>query len=157
MWRFTRWMCAGCPQECRWRRRAAWPVCLQRTRIPRGSLRLVSRRREVFVPRNQRCGLLPTRPLRLLSPSAVGRLAAGEEAAEVVEAEAAERVAAERVAAEPVEAVGAVEGVAPVAEAVVRAEAVEAEAEGPEGEPAEAEERAAARAGSTPAALSITG
>src|SRR6266568_2384376 len=125
-------MCADCPQEFRWRRRAAWPGCLQRTRIPRGSLPLVSRRREVFAPRNQRCGLLPTRPRRLLSPSAVGRLAAGEEAAEAVEA------------------------VAPVAEAAVRAEAVEAEAEGPEGEPAEAGERAAARAGSTPAALSIT-
>src|SRR5712692_6057530 len=109
-------MCAGCPQEFRWRRRAAWPGCLQRTRIPRGSLPLVSKRREVFVPRNQRCGLLPTRPLRLLSPSAVGRLAA-EEAAEVEEAVAAERVEAGRV-----EAVGA-----------------------------------AARAGSTPAALSITG
>src|SRR2546427_7871030 len=77
-------MCAGCPQEFRWRRRVAWPGCLQRTRIPRGSLRFVSRRREVFAPRNQRCGLLPTRPRRLLSPSAVGRLAAGE--AEVVEA-----------------------------------------------------------------------
>src|SRR2546427_4317715 len=81
-------MCAGCPQEFRWRRRVAWPGCLQRTRIPRGSLPLVSRRREVFVPRNQRCGLLRTRPRRLLSPSAGGRLAAGE-AAEVVEAGAA--------------------------------------------------------------------
>src|SRR2546426_864236 len=143
-------MCAGCPQEFRWRRRVAWPGCLQRTRIPRGSLRFVSRRREVLVPRNQCCGLLPTRPRRLLSPSAVGRLAAGE-AAEVEEA-----VAAGRVAAGQVEAVGAVEGVAQVAEAAVRAEAVEAEAEGPEEELAEAEERAAARAGSTPAALLIT-
>src|SRR5260370_15123622 len=83
-------MCAGCPQEFRWRRRAAWPGCLQSARIRRGSLRLASRRREVFVPRNQRSGLLPTRPLRLLSPSAVvGRPAAGEEVAE--EAVAAER------------------------------------------------------------------
>src|SRR2546427_10254846 len=73
-------MCAGCPQEFRWRRRVAWPGCLQRTRIPRGSLPLVSRRREVFAPRSQRCGLLRTRPRRLLSPSAVGRLAAGEAA-----------------------------------------------------------------------------
>ncbi len=77
----------------------------------------------------------------------MGRLAA-EEAAEVEEA-----VAAARVAAEQVEAVGAVEVVAPVA---VRAEAVEAEVEGPAAELAEAGERAAARAGSTPAALSIT-
>src|SRR5712692_9132143 len=99
-------MCAGCPQEFRWRRRVAWPGCLQSARIPRGSLRLASRRREVFVPRNQRCGLLPTRPLRLLSPSAVGRLAEEEEA-EVEEAVAP--VAAGRVAAERVEAVGAVE------------------------------------------------
>src|SRR5712691_10916573 len=141
-------MCADCPQEFRWRRRAAWPGCLQRTRIPRGSLPLVSRRREVFAPRNQRCGLLPTRPLQLLSPSVVGRLAAGEEAAEVEEAVAAGRVGAERV-----EAVGAGGGVAPVA---VRAEAGEAEAEGLAAELAEAGERAAARAGSTPAALSIT-
>src|SRR5260370_29887942 len=101
-------MCADCPQEFRWGRRAAWPGCLERTRIPGGSLRFVSRRREVFAPRNQSCGLLPTRPRRLLSPSAVGRLAAGE-AAEVEEAVAAGRVGAERV-----EAVGAVEGVAPV-------------------------------------------
>src|SRR5713101_1776237 len=112
-------MCAGCPQEFRWRRRVAWPGCLQRTRIPRGSLPLVSRRREVFAPRSQRCGLLPTRPRRLLSPSAVGRLAAGE--AEVVEGG---RGAAGRGGAGRVEAVGAVEGVAPVAEAAVRAEAV---------------------------------
>src|SRR5260370_35880241 len=102
-------MCADCPQELRWRRRAAWPGCLQRTRIPRGSLRFVSRRREVFVPRNQRCGLLPTRSRRLLSPSAVGRLAAGE-AAEVEEVVAAARVAA----------VGAVEGVGAVAGAAGR-------------------------------------
>src|SRR5712692_817585 len=110
-------MCAGCPQEFRWRRRVAWPGCFQSARIPRGSSRLASRHREVFVLRNQRCGLLPTRPLQFLSPSAVGRLAEEEEEAEVEEAVAAERVAAERVAA-----VGAVEGVAPVAEAAVRAE-----------------------------------
>src|SRR5713226_6786808 len=110
-WRFTPWMCAGCPQEFRWRRRPAWPGCLQRTRIPRGSLRFVSRHREVFVPRNQRCGLLPTRPLQLLSPGGVGRRGAGEEE----EAEVEEAVAAERVEAGRVEAVGAVEGVAPVA------------------------------------------
>jgi len=61
-------------------------------------------------------------------------------------------VAAERVEAGR-EAVGAV---ALVAEAAVRAEAVEAEVEGPAAELAEAGERAAARAGSTPAALSIT-
>src|SRR5712692_2381314 len=137
-------MCAGCPQEFRWRRRVAWPGCLQSARIPRGSSRLASRRREVFVLRNQRCGLLRTRPRRLLSPSAVGRLAAGE-AAEVEEGVAP--VAAERVEAGR-EAVGAVEG---VAEAAVRAEAVGAEEEGPAPEPAEAGERAAARAGSTPA------
>src|SRR5713226_3641634 len=142
-------MCAGCPQEFRWRRRVAWPGCLQSARIPRGSSRLASRRREVFVPRNQRCSLLPTRPLQFLSPSAVGRLAEEEEEAEVEEAVAP--VAAERVEAGR-EAVGAVEVVAPVAEAAVRAEAAEAEAEGP----AAAGERAAARAGSTPAALSIT-
>src|SRR5712691_792074 len=148
-------MCAGCPQEFRWRRRVAWPGCLQRTRIPRGSLPLASRRREVFVPRKQCCGSLPTRPRRLLSPSAVGRLAAG--AAGAVE----EAVGAGRVGAERVEAGGAVEGVAPVA---VRAEAVEAEAEGLAAELAEAggravaraAERVAARVGSTPAALSIT-
>src|SRR6266852_4517930 len=120
-------MCAGCPQEFRWRRRVAWPGCLQSARIPRGSSRLASRHREVFVPRNQRCGLLPTRPLQFLSPSAVGRLAAGVE-------EAVAPVAAGRVAAERVEAVGAVEGVALVA---VRAEAVEAEVEGPAAELAE--------------------
>src|SRR5713101_6313380 len=125
-------MCAGCPQEFRWRRRVAWPGCLQSARIPRGSSRLASRRREVFVPRNQRCGLLPTRPLQFLSPSAVGRLAEEEEEAEVEEAAA--RVA-----------------VAPVA-----AREVEAEVEGPAAELAEAGERVAARAGSTPAALSIT-
>src|SRR6266446_1965177 len=102
-------MCADCPQEFRWRRRAAWPGCLQRTRIPRGSLPLVSRRREVFAPRNQRCGLLPTRPRRLLSPSAGGRLAGGE--AEGVEAVEAGRGAAGRAEAGRVEAVGAVEGV----------------------------------------------
>src|SRR5712692_2670616 len=147
-------MCAGCPQEFRWRRRVAWPGCLQRTRIPRGSLRLASRRREVFVLRNQRCGLLPTRPLRLLSPSAVGRLAA--EAAEVEEGVAP--VGAERVEAERVEAVGVVGVVAraAVAPVAVRAEAVEAEVEGPAAELAEAGERAAARAGSTPAELSIS-
>src|SRR5260370_10844433 len=88
-------MCAGCPQEFRWRRRAAWPGCLQSARIRRGSLRLASRRREVFVPRNQRSGLLPTRPLRLLRTSAVvGRPAAGEEGADAEEA--AEPVAAGR-------------------------------------------------------------